>query len=549
MDQAPRTKRKYTVSGKVRAANRLNLEKARAVGKEILYRPTQKRRNACRANLLIARQSPNFKPNVRHGLRAVDLRESALQVGETQEDYDRHMELVEGVLPAWDRRERNGVQGLGQALWRRRRLFGSRAHRETLGFYLELEKAAVDGLCPASVRDLSFSSRHLFAGGADPRLEQTMDRLDQRLARVGEAYLSEYALELVSLGVEDKQCYSVEFLDEPPEAIGNVLLGAGEVVRRMENSRKREMKGADWFDWDLKLHDMKSGLLKEWARLGNRVPDARREKDFALHLRLIEAAFFGDRDAGFSLEKGKGRKETGQEDDSPLSSEEEASHFQFRASDLDGRVAEFKAAFPKTYQAVWKLAQATWQRLQVFARQAQKEAQELRKKLERAAGGTLEPGEKSLKELWQEARNRRWAQLPRDPIDEVLWAKCLQAVEKAMAKKQGTEVEKQKAEGRNQNSEARSRESEDGDASETAESKIQNLKSKITESSIAELDPQWTVEQVIGVFLCGEAYLAFKSAEQCNRRVEEAFAALERALQDVLPPLDGDATLGIEPSG
>jgi hypothetical protein len=58
-EQGQRTKRKYTVSDRVRAANRINLKKARGVGKEILYRSTEKRRNACRANLLIGRQSPN----------------------------------------------------------------------------------------------------------------------------------------------------------------------------------------------------------------------------------------------------------------------------------------------------------------------------------------------------------------------------------------------------------------------------------------------------------------------------------------------------------
>ena len=36
---------------------------------------------------------------------------------------------------------------------------------------------------------------------------------------------------------------------------------------------------------------------------------------------------------------------------------------------------------------------------------------------------------------------------------------------------------------------------------------------------------------MIGVFLCSEAYHAFKEAEQCNRRVEEAFRALEGALE------------------
>ncbi len=47
-----------------------------------------------------------------------------------------------------------------------------------------------------------------------------------------------------------------------------------------------------------------SGLLAAWAGQGYRLPDPRREEDFALHLRLMEAAFFGDRHAGFGLENG-----------------------------------------------------------------------------------------------------------------------------------------------------------------------------------------------------------------------------------------------------
>ena len=535
MEQGPRTKRRYTVSDKVRAANRLNLQKARAVGKEVLYRPTEKRRKACRANLLIARQSPNYQPNVRHGLRAVNLRESAPQVGERQEEYDRHMELVEGVLPAEQRRERNGVQGLGQALWRRRRLFGSRARRETLGFYLELEKAALDGLCPASVRDLSFSSWHLFAGGADPRLEQTMDRLDQRLVRVAEAYLSEESEELIRLGLWEKQPYRPDFLEQPPEVLGNALVGAGVVRRRMEEGRNAdgEMKPADWFDWDLQGSDTKSGLLKEFVRQGYRLPDARREEDFALHLRLIEAAFFGDRHARFGLEAGNGKAGLGVRDwgFGTTKTEPRNPNPEFAVSSLDCRVAEFKGRYPELYQAVRSLAEATWQRLRVFARQAEKEAQDLREKLERAAAGTLAPGEKSLKELWQEARDRRWAQLPRDPIDEVLWAKCLQALEKAMAEKREPEGGNQKSEARSKKQEVRSQEPEarrEARSAASEQSSIDNRQSTLL----------WRVEHLIGVFLCSEAYHAFKAAEQCNRRVEEAFGALERALQEALGRLE-----------
>ena len=50
---------------------------------------------------------------------------------------------------------------------------------------------------------------------------------------------------------------------------------------------------------------------------------------------------------------------------------------------------------------------------------------------------------------------------------------------------------------------------------------------------------QWRVERLIGVFLCSEAYPAFKAASEWNRRVEEAFQVLQRALQDVLPPVEG----------
>jgi hypothetical protein len=50
---------------------------------------------------------------------------------------------------------------------------------------------------------------------------------------------------------------------------------------------------------------------------------------------------------------------------------------------------------------------------------------------------------------------------------------------------------------------------------------------------------QWRVERLIGVFLCSEAYPTFKAAAECNHRVEKAFQNLERALRDVLPPVEG----------
>jgi len=710
-DQGQRTKRKYTVTDKVLAANRLNLEKARAVDKKIRYRATPKRLEGSRASLIKARQSPNYKPYVRYGLRAVDLRQSALQVGETLEDYDRHTQLVERVLPANRQRLHNGVRGLAQALWRRRRLFGSRVHRETLSFYLELEKVGVWGLCPASVQTMSFATWHLFMEGEHPRQETMMECLDKRLVRVAEAYLADYTRDLVHLGVWGKHVFRADFLDQPPEVIGNGLLGRSKVKRRLQKGLGKAMKAAALFAWVLKVARLtKSGLLKAWVERGYPLPDPRREEDFALHLGLMEAAFLGNKDAGFGLgmaEVGSGRSAPASDIGSPT-------------SELDARVAKFKARYPELYQAVRTLAETTWQRLRVFVGQAEKEAKELRETLERAAAGTLGPGKKSLKELWREARDRRLAQLPRDPIDEALWANYQEALEKAKAekrkrqagsKKQEDGAQKQKPESAAgappasepspaPNSESRipdpgqegqspidnhpsaipspsgaepeprasasgqapatsqseapnseaeipnpgqeqpeqsstgnhpsaipspsgaepePRASASGQAPATSQSEapkpeaeipnpgqeqpeqssIDNHQSAIPSPSGAEPEPrasasgqasatsqseapkpeprnpnpggseqssidnhqsqipspgpripnfrqqqldgmrlQWRVERLIGVFLCSEAYPAFKAAAECNHRVEKAFQDLERALQDALPPVE-----------
>ena len=483
----------------------------------------------------------------------MDLRQSAPQVGETQEEYDRHLKLVEGVLPAVRQRQRNGVRGLAQALWRRRRVFVSRVQRETFSFYLELEKAAVWGLCPASVQGLEFVTTDVFVEGEHPRLEEIVECLDKRLVRVAEAYLTEQAEKLVQLEVWGEHRYRADFLDQPPEVIGNGLLPRGQVKRRMKKEPKGNLKHTALWAWKLKVARTKSGLLKAWVGAGNRLPDPRREEDFGLHLRLMEAAFFGDRHAGFGLAgsagvppAGVGQCDRGQAGETPA------------LPGLDYRVAKFQAAQPELYQGVRNLAEATWQRLRVFACQAEKEAKDLREKLERAARGTLGPGPKSLKELWREARDRRLAEAPRDPIDEAIWANFQQALEKAKAEKQKSEAGSQKQEARIQDSGVRIQDSEVGTSTgttcEIAEPQIENPKSKTQEQSaidnrqssipgqssiLDDLHLQWRVERMIGVFLCSEAYQALKAAKQCNRRVEEAFRALEGALEPALQRLVG----------
>ena len=63
-------------------------------------------------------------------------------------------------------------------------------------------------------------------------------------------------------------------------------------------------------------------------------------------------------------------------------------------------------------------------------------------------------GEESAGQLWREARDRRLAQVPRNPIDEALWANFQAAMEKAKAEKRDSEARSQEPEGRTEGTEA-----------------------------------------------------------------------------------------------
>ena len=112
---------------------------------------------------------------------------------------------------------------------------------------------------------------------------------------------------------------------------------------------------------------------------------------------------------------------------------------------------------------------------------------------------------------------------------------------------QGTADRSQKPEATSQKAEASSRKPEMPEKSPNkTELRVPNPESRTGseqssigdhQSAIPWLHLQWRVERLIGVFLCSETYPAFQAAERCNRQVEEAFRALERALKDALPPL------------
>src|SRR2546427_10045977 len=122
-------RRPYTVTAKVLAACRRNLEKANAVPKSHRYRPTPRRLAACRRNLEKAHatlraggsHSPAYGTSFRHGLYCVLLGRSLELAGESREDFREHIELFDRALAPRDHEETRLVRAIAQTAWRRRR--------------------------------------------------------------------------------------------------------------------------------------------------------------------------------------------------------------------------------------------------------------------------------------------------------------------------------------------------------------------------------------------------------------------------------------------
>ena len=141
-------KRKYTVTERVRAACRANLAKANAVPKSIRYRATEPRLLACRANLIravAARRadwSARYAPSFRLGCYAMSLPRSLAAAGESEAEYERHLELfARGFAPS-DQVEKKLVRAMAKVWWRRLRALRLQSRWETNRLRARLDYAA-----------------------------------------------------------------------------------------------------------------------------------------------------------------------------------------------------------------------------------------------------------------------------------------------------------------------------------------------------------------------------------------------------------------------
>lgn len=126
-------------SRKALATRRANLEKARAAPREVLYRSTEKRRAASRANFQKAvawRRSPEGNARARlnalkHGLYSIRFEDSLERLRENPREFRRHAELIERLFAPEDEKERRLLARLGEVTWRRLRLYRALLHWET----------------------------------------------------------------------------------------------------------------------------------------------------------------------------------------------------------------------------------------------------------------------------------------------------------------------------------------------------------------------------------------------------------------------------------
>ncbi len=97
-----------------------------------------RKRDACLRNLDRAHAAPwdpertlrSRRNNLQHGFYAENLRDTAPRVGESLEEFDRHVGLFECAFVPEDEVERKIVQNLAETAWRRRRMFRAQVESE-----------------------------------------------------------------------------------------------------------------------------------------------------------------------------------------------------------------------------------------------------------------------------------------------------------------------------------------------------------------------------------------------------------------------------------
>jgi hypothetical protein len=182
------------------AARRANLELARTAPRDRIYCRTRRRREASRRNIQLAlawRRSPEGNARARlnafrHGLAAKTNPELRAALGESPEDFARHLELVARVFLPRDKEEGRLIERLAQATWRHIRIFRAQARLERFAWRRLLARTGKGRrLSLEETSERAYQVSKLFAGAR--LVESEGSRLVGRIERILGALIRERA--------------------------------------------------------------------------------------------------------------------------------------------------------------------------------------------------------------------------------------------------------------------------------------------------------------------------------------------------------------------
>ena len=246
-------RRKYTVSEKVLAANRLNLVQANAEP-EKKYRPSDRRLAATYASLIKAREGKRRKrlrgqaTGVKYGLAVTDLYSTLGLADATREEIDGHYQLFRDLIkPAGDE-ERKLARALAECSWRRSQVLHVHAVDGAMLMKARLAMASDDARRSLSARSLALLMMDVF-NRRRPDLEEQLGILTRHFERLSYILLwlrSEHE----GFGEKIRWGRKIhQLLRLPAEALGNPFV-SGRQIEEILREKSHEIKPLDQMKWE-----------------------------------------------------------------------------------------------------------------------------------------------------------------------------------------------------------------------------------------------------------------------------------------------------------
>ncbi|HMD96572.1 MAG TPA: hypothetical protein VKM93_04460 [Terriglobia bacterium] len=279
-----RPKRKYTVSDKVRAANRLNLVQANA-NPEKKYGPTPKRKASTYANCLKAREGKRQKrrrgqaTGVKYGLAVTDLYSTLGLADASREELDGHYQYFrDRIKPAYEEEDKL-TKALAECSWRRSQVLHVHAVDGVMLMKARLMMASDAARDNVSLRSLALLMMDVF-NRRRPDLEEQLGILTRHFERLSFLLLAlrgehEGFGRKIRWGqrlgrgarlIEELRDLKIkELLQLPAEALGNPFVSAAKVeeILREKSNEIKPLEEMKWKGKKKQQEERQQNLQKE----------------------------------------------------------------------------------------------------------------------------------------------------------------------------------------------------------------------------------------------------------------------------------------------